>query len=168
MALCAGLGLASEARAQFANRSLGFQVGYLSLNGVAGGELDFAVPIGLTGSLYIENGFDLVAHVGIMVTHDTVTGSNVVALDGPAVGVRYLFMEESIRPFVGLDLSYLQLFGTANQQNTAYAGLGPNLGLELFLSDSISVSLKGRFNLYVSLNEVWTSFGANLGVSTYF
>jgi len=163
-----GLGMASEARAQFANRSLGFQVGYLSLNGVAGNELDYGVPIGLTGSLYIENGFDLVAHVGIMVAHDTVTNSNVVALDGPAVGVRYLFMEESVRPFAGMDLSYLQLFGTSSQANTSYAGLGPNVGLEVFLSDSVSISAKARFNVYVSLNEVWTSFGANLGVSAYF
>jgi hypothetical protein len=36
------------------------------------------------------------------------------------------------------------------------------------VSDSISIGLVARFNLYVSLNEVWESFGANAQVSAYF
>jgi outer membrane protein len=165
-----GMGLllfAGPARAQFANKSLGLQVGFLSLNGVAGEELDFGIPVGLTGSIYIENGFDVVAHVGIMVVHDKVLNQNVLALDGPALGIRYLFLEESIRPFAGVDLSFLNLFGGPGP-NTAFAGLGPNAGVEFFVSDSISIGLIARFNLYVSLNSVWESFGANAQVSTYF
>jgi outer membrane protein len=166
--MCALL-LAGPARAQFANKSLGLQVGFLSLNGATGEELDFGIPVGLTGSIYIENGFDVVAHVGIMVVHDKVLNQNVLALDGPALGIRYLFLEESIRPFAGVDLSFLNIFGSGNnQQNTAFAGLGPNAGVEFFVSDSISIGLVARFNLYVSLNEVWESFGANAQVSAYF
>src|SRR4051794_39948163 len=55
---------ATEAHAQFANRSLGFGVsfakffgGALSMNQVP---IDFAAPIiTLEGSFYLENGFDL-------------------------------------------------------------------------------------------------------------
>jgi outer membrane protein len=169
--LCLGgmctLFLVSPARAQFANKSLGLQAGFLNLTGVSNA-LDFGIPIGLAGSIYIENGFDVVAHIGIMVVHDKVLNQNVLALDGPALGVRYLFMEESIRPFAGMDISFLNIFGNANQQNTAFAGLGPNAGVEFFVSDSISIGLIARFNLYISLNEVWESFGANAQVATYF
>jgi outer membrane protein len=165
--MCALL-FAGPAQAQFANKSLGLSVGFLSLNGVAGEELDFGIPIGLTGSIYIENGFDVVAHIGIMVVHDKVLNQNVLALDGPALGIRYLFLEESIRPFAGVDVSFLNIFGQVQQPNTAFAGLGPNAGVEFFVSDSISIGLMARFNLYVSLNEVWESFGADIHASTYF
>jgi outer membrane protein len=165
--MCA-LFLAGPARAQFANKSLGLQTGFMSLSGATGEELDYGIPVGLCGSIYIENGFDVVAHIGIMVVHDKVLNQNVLALDGPALGVRYLFMEESIRPFAGMDISFLNIFGNANQQNTAFAGLGPNAGVEFFVSDSISIGLIARFNLYISLNEVWESFGANAQVATYF
>jgi outer membrane protein len=164
VALCA----AGEARAQFANKSLGLQVGFLTLNGVAGGELDWGLPVGLNGSLYVENGFEVVAQVGVIVAHDRILNQNILALDGPALGIRYLFLEESVRPYVGLDLSYLQLFGTSAQPNTAFAGLGPNVGLDYFVTDSISIGVRVRFNIYLSLNEVWTSLGATLAAATYF
>jgi outer membrane protein len=168
LTVCVALVAGSEARAQFANKSLGLQVGFLSLQGVAGNELDYGLPVGLNGSLYIENGFEATAQVGVIVAHDKILNSNILALDGPAIGIRYLFMEESVRPFAGLDLSYLQLFGTSEQPNTAFAGLGPNAGVDIFVTDSISIGLKVRFNIYVSLNEVWTTFGATLTAATYF
>jgi outer membrane protein len=159
--------LVSPARAQFANKSLGLQAGFLNLTGVSNA-LDFGIPIGLAGSIYIENGFDVVAHIGIMVVHDPAPSQNLLALDGPALGLRYLFLEESVRPFVGLDLSFLNIFGNVPLKDTAFAGLGPNAGVEFFVSESISIGLVARFNLYVSLNQVWESFGANLQVATYF
>src|SRR5579863_7592175 len=134
-----------SAWAQFANKSIGVQAGFLSLNGVAGNELDYGLPVGLNGSLYIENGFEVVAAVGVIVVHDKISNQNILALDGPSIGVRYLFSEESVRPYVGLDLSYLQLFGTAEQPNTAFAGLGPNGGVDIFVTDSVSIGVRARF-----------------------
>jgi outer membrane protein len=166
-ALLAMLGPPGEARAQFANHSLGLEVGYLSLNGVEG-ELSYGVPFAISGSLYVENGFEVVAHIGGMVAHDDPARSNIFVLDGPSLGVRYLFLEERLRPFIGLDLTYLQLFGTTSQANTAFGGLGPNAGVYFFVTDSLSIGLRMRFNLYLSLNEVWNSFGLSLNASTYF
>jgi outer membrane protein len=161
------LGLAGEAHAQFANKSIGLQVGVLGLNNVAGNELDYGLPVGLTGSLYIENGFSVVVGAGVMVVHDQVLSTNILALDGPSAGIRYQFLEESIRPYVGLDLSYLHLFGTA-LATTDFFGVGPNAGVDFFVTDSISVGLRLRFNIYVSLNAVWFAPAANITTATYF
>jgi outer membrane protein len=159
---------AGRANAQFANKSLGVQAGFLSLDGVFGDEFDYGIPFGVRGSLYIENGFEASLNIGLMVVHDKVLNTNVLALDGPALGIRYLFLEESVRPYAGVDLSYLQIFGNTSQPNTAYCGLGPNAGIDFFVSDSVSLGLRARFNLYISLNEVWESFGVNAQISTHF
>jgi outer membrane protein len=161
------LAVAGEARAQFANRSVGFQAGYLNLENVAQGALTFGIPIGLDGSLYIENGFEVVGGAGIMVVHEEPSSSNILALDGPSVGIRYLFSQESIRPYVGLDLSYLHLFGSL-EPITDFVGLAPNAGLDYFVTDSVSLGLRFRFNLYVSLNAFWYAPAVNLAVNTYF
>jgi outer membrane protein len=160
--------LATPTWAQLANKSLGLETGYLSVNGTAGDELDFGVPVGLAGSIYIDQGFELVAHLGIMAVHDRVLNQNVLALDGPALGVRYLLLEERIRPFVGLDVNFLYLPGNVQQPSTAFAGLGPNAGAELLLNDGFSIGLCARFNWYVSPIQMWESFGATLRASTYF
>lgn len=161
------LAVAGEAHAQFANRSIGLQAGYLGLNNVAGNELDFGIPIGLDGSLYIENGFEVVGGAGIMVVHDGILHQNILALDGPSLGIRYLFLQETVRPYLGLDLSYLHLFGAA-VATADFVGLAPNGGLDFFVTDSVSVGFRIRFNLYISLNAFWYAPAANLAVNTYF
>src|SRR5688500_9880773 len=92
--LCAG-----TAQAQFANRSLGLSVGYLSLENSDAG-VDSGVPIGIDASLYIENGFDLTANFQVMILNQL--DSQVVGV-APATGIRYLFSEESFRPYAGAD-----------------------------------------------------------------
>jgi outer membrane protein len=163
-----GVLAAPAAHAQYQNKGLGLTVGYLSLSGVQNDELNFGIPVGLTASLYIENGFGVVIHAGIMIVHDDVVNSNIIGLDGPSIGVRYFFLEESWKPYVGLDLSYLHLFGVANGITSDFFGLGPNAGVDYFISDSVSIGLRARFNLYLSLNAVWPSYGLNADVATYF
>lgn len=167
--VCATLLLGQEASAQFANKSIGLGVGYMSLN-FDEGAIRGAVPLGLDGSLYIENGFDLVAHAYAMLLSgvDPTTGTTrqFVGVFGSA-GVRYLFSEESLRPYVGADLGYFQTFGTATAINRV--GLGPNVGLDYFVGDTVSIGARGQFTLYVMLNQpAATSLGLHGNISAWF
>ena len=82
-----GLAWAGEARAQFANKSVGLSLGVLDMQNVSQNELGVGFPIGLMGSLYIENGFEVVVGAGIMVVHDQIQQQNILALDGPSAGI---------------------------------------------------------------------------------
>lgn len=166
-ALALGLALffSSPAQAQFANKSIGLGVGYMGLN--FENVVDRAFPIGLEGSLYIENGFDLVAHTYVMLLNSPVYNQQYVGmfLSG---GVRYLFSEESLRPYVGLDLGYFQTFGLGDA-SIYRVGLGPNAGVDYFFQDTWSVGVRGQFTAYWLLNApVNTSLGAHAVISTWF
>src|SRR3954471_592570 len=87
-----------EAKAQFANKSLGLGVGYMGLN--FENVVDRGLPLGLEGTLYIENGFDLVAHAYAMLLNSPLFNQQYVGVYG-AAGVRYLFSEEQLRPYLG-------------------------------------------------------------------
>jgi outer membrane protein len=152
------------AHAQFANRSLGLFGGYMDLDGA--GALDVGIPIGFRGTLYIESGFDAVAHFGVMIARDEVLRRYVVGIT-PALGIRYLFSEESLRPYLGVDLSYLAVFRELGSVH--HVGLGPNVGLDVFLGDSVSLGVRGVFNVFIALNQpTQLSGGAHLVAATYF
>ena len=162
-ALATGLFHAPDAHAQFANRSLGLSVGYMRL-GI--NNLDWGVPIGIDASVYIESHFDLVFHAYGMVLNDPVLGRQFVGVYG-ATGVRYLFNEETIRPYAGLDLGYFQTF--LRDPNANLVGLTPNLGLEWMAGDTWSIGVRGQFTGYFMLNQpVQTSTGLHLQLSTWF
>ena len=152
LGLLAALLLATPSHAQFANHSLGLELGYLNFNNTEA--LGNTFFLGLDASLYIENGFEVVSLTKLMFPYDPIADTRVLGL-APSLGVRYLFLEESFRPYVGVDLSYLHLFRDAGDSN--YVGLGPNLGIEYFASDSISIGLRGQLNFYFSLNEATQS-----------
>jgi outer membrane protein len=160
----AALFLATPAQAQFANRSIGLSLGYMDFNRTAG--LDAGAFVGFDASLYIEGGFELVSLTKLTFPEDPGTGKRVVGL-APSVGIRYLFMEESIRPYAGTDLSYLYVFKSGS--NAQYVGIGPNVGLDFFLSDALSLGLRGQYNIYIALNEdTQTSLTLSGGVAVYF
>lgn len=155
---------AAPAHAQFANRSLGLSVGYMNFNNTA--SLNSTVFLGFDASLYIENGFEVVSLTKIGFPEDPISGQRVVGL-APSLGIRYLFLEESIRPYLGADLSYLHVFKPQGDSN--FFGVGPNAGIELFVSDSISLGARAQFNAYLSLTErVQTSLIVSAGSSVYF
>ncbi|HEX8825115.1 MAG TPA: hypothetical protein VF794_34675 [Archangium sp.] len=155
---------AAPAHAQFANRSLGVSAGYMSFNGTA--SLTSTGFLGFDASLYIENGFEVVSLTKIAFPADPISGRRVVGL-APSLGIRYLFLEESIRPYVGADLSYLHVFKPQGDSN--FAGVGPNAGLDFFVSDSISIGARAQFNAYLSLEErVQTSVIVSAGTAVYF
>ena len=149
---------AAPAHAQYDNQSLGLSLGYMDFNRTAGLEGGFFV--GFDASLYIESGFEAVSLTKLTFPKDPNTGKRVIGL-APSLGLRYLFMEESFRPFVGTDISYLLVFRASSTGQ--YVGLGPNLGFEYFVGDSVSLGLRGQYNFYIALNEKTQSsltFGA--------
>ncbi|REG36471.1 outer membrane protein [Archangium gephyra] len=155
---------AAPAHAQFANRSLGLSAGYMNFNNTA--SLNSTVFLGFDASLYIESGFEVVSLTKIAFPEDPITGKRVVGL-APSLGIRYLLFEESIRPYVGADLSYLHVFKESGDSN--FFGIGPNAGIEVFVSDSIALGARAQFNAYLSLSErVQTSLILSGGVSVYF
>lgn len=155
---------AAPAHAQFANRSLGLSGGFISFNRTAG--LDSGAFVGLDASLYIESGFELVSLTKIAFPQDPATNKRVIGL-APSLGMRYLFAEESLRPYVGADLSYLLVFKESTTPQ--YVGLGPNLGVELFLTESVSLGARAQYNFYLALNEeTQTSLILGGGLSAYF
>ncbi len=162
-ALSAFLLCVPEAHAQFANRSLGASVGYMRLNI---NNLDWGVPVGVDASVYIENHFDLVFHAAGMVLNDTAERKQFVGVYG-ATGVRYLFNEDVVRPYAGLDLGYFQTFMRAKNANLV--GLTPNLGIEWMAGDTWSIGARGQYTLYYMLNEdLQSSLGLHLQLSTWF
>lgn len=164
LGLAAALLGASPAQAQFANRSLGVSLGYMDFRRTAGLEGGFF--IGLDASYYIESGFDLVSLTKVTFPRDPGTRKRVVGV-APSVGIRYLFMEESFRPYAGTDISYLFVFRSGSTDQ--YVGLGPNLGFDLFVTDSLSLGLRGQYNFYIALNErTKTSLTGSVGAAAYF
>jgi outer membrane protein len=155
---------AAPAHAQFANRSLGLSLGYMNFQRTAG--LDSGAFLGIDASVYIENGFELVSLTKIAFPLDPATDKRVIGL-APSVGMRYLFMEESIRPYLGADVSYLLVFKEATTPQ--YVGLGPNAGIDFFVSESISVGARAQYNFYIALNEeTQTSLIFSGGAAAYF
>ena len=164
LGLVVALFAATPAHAQFANRSLGLSAGYMNFNGTA--SLGDTVFLGFDASLYIEGGFEAVSLTKLSFPMDPITGRRVVGL-APSLGLRYLFLEESFRPYVGADLSYLHIFKP--QANSSFFGVGPNLGIEFFVSDSISLGARAQYNVYLSLEEaVQTSLMLSAGTAVYF
>lgn len=163
-ALAAAL-FASAAQAQFANRSLGVSLGYTRLN--TDQPFDWAVPLTLESSLYIENGFDLTGRFLVSVVTERVSQKQIVAI-APSLGVRYLFSEESLRPYAGVEMAYLYVF-RADGGQSSFLGIGPNAGVDYFVGDTVSLGARGFFNLYVMLNvPPMNAFGAQLVAATYF
>ena len=164
LVLLAALCVATPAHAQFANHSLGLSAGYINFNNTA--SLSSSAFVGLDASLYIEGGFEVVSLTKLSFPEDPITGLRVVGI-APSLGVRYLFLEESVRPYIGADLSYLHVFKDVGTSN--FFGVGPNAGLDLFVSDSISVGARAQFNAYLALNErVQTSLILSVGTAVYF
>lgn len=163
---------APEARAQYANRSLGAGVGFIGLSGgdTATG-LGATIPIWLEGNLYIENGFDLFLRVPFMIVSSqgnamTNSGNGFVFGTGGDLGVRYLFLEENIRPWLGVYLTGLVVLGATT---VVLVGPGAAGGLDFFVTDSASIGIRAFFNLYLELNAAPTfGPGAAANVSFYF
>lgn len=155
---------AGQASAQFANRSLGFTGGYMSLTEPV---LNRGIPLGVLATFYMDDGWELTfrAH-GLIITLQT-SGTQTFAFDGGA-GVRKLFLQESFRPYVGAELSYLQVFlpggGVIN-----YAAAAPAVGFDYMIGSQLSVGPRGQFNVYWMLNRSLAfAWAVTLEVAAYY
>lgn len=170
-----GMLMAGSAHAQFANRSLGAGLGFIKLfggttrAGVTG--IDFAVPLTLEGSLYIENGFDIFAHVPLMLVNvtsgaATTSGAGLIFGTGGHLGVRYLFSEETLRPYVGLEAAAFVLLASTT---VILGGGGVIAGIDYFVADTVSIGARGFFDLFIELNVApRPAVGGALTVGVYF
>ena len=159
----AGLLASGAAKAQFANRSIGFSAGYIRLNEPV---ISWAIPLGLMGTYYLEDGLELTARVhGLIVTLQT-TGQQAFAASG-GLGIRYLFLQEQFRPYVGLELSYFQAFLQNGELN--YVGGSPAAGFEVMLGPQLSVGPRGQMNFYWMLNKsLVVGYEVTMDLAAYF
>ncbi len=160
---------ASPAAAQYGNSGLALTTGYFQVSEqqetVA---VDSGIPIGLEGSRYLENGFETYLRLQGMLLKERITQQYVVGL-APAIGIRYLFNEQGIRPYAGFDLSYLHIFGGDTGLVLDRVGPGVNLGIEFAVSDQLSLGVRAQSALYVMLNKSpFFSLGASAVAATYF
>jgi outer membrane protein len=163
----------------FANRGVGLGVGYMRIfKGDTSEVPDFAIPLWLEGNFYAENGFDVYVRIPLALANvktglATASGGGLVVATGGQLGIRYLFLEESIRPFVSLHLSGLYVIrpvgGSIDIGSNLLIGPGVGAGVEFFVGESVSLQPRGFFDWFIALNEPQRfSLGFSLSVSTYF
>lgn len=140
---------ATDAMAQFKNHTIGFEAGYMVIDrGLGAGS---GPVLGIDSTLYIENGFDLFFRVAAGVHEDLLSKSNSVGFF-PAMGVRYLFSEEHLQPFLGANLAFMHFFG-ANNLPAALVSVSPNAGLNYYFTDTFMAGLQLEYHLILSLNQ---------------
>lgn len=172
---------AAEARASasFANRMLGISGGYsaFTTNEVA---LSTVVPFALEAGYYVESGFDVYLRVQLSLVRQGVgfgldkNSPGFLFGIGGQLGIRYLFLEESVRPYVGLHLAGLGLPSELRVGPPGYGGVGACAGVDFFLGESISLGVRGYLDLLMSVRSDTGAFivmpipGAVLALNTYF
>jgi outer membrane protein len=162
----------------FANRGIGLGLGYTRIITDDRTVPEWAIPLWLEGSYYAESGFDVylrvpVALASVRIGAPTPDGAGIVVAMGGQFGVRYLFLEETLRPFVSLHLSGIYVIRPTNNDVTIGSNLlvGPGVGagVEYFIADSISLQARGFFDWFIALNSPQRfSLGGTVTVATYF
>lgn len=169
------VGSSGFASASYANRSVGLGLGGFKLLGDNSELISWAVPLHIEGTYYIENGFDLYLKLqGMLMYQSALVGpmgeGGLVVGGGGQFGVRYFFSEESLRPFVGVHVSYLYI----NRASSAlgdknYAGVGAQGGIDYFVGESVSIGARAYLDLYYTLNKpLLFALGGAASVSVYF
>lgn len=177
--LVVGLLAASEANASasFANRNLGLGVSGFGMLGAANATgIDWGIPITLEGGFYIESGFEVFLRIPLLFAYQKfgVTaggGPGIVLASGGQFGVKYMFLEESIRPYVTLHLAGLYFIRDAAtvMLNNFFIGPGVSTGVDFFVGESVSLGARAYLDMYVTLNAPPNfALGAGIAATTYF
>jgi outer membrane protein len=144
---------------------VGVLAGYLNLSHAQIG-ISYGIPVGVEYSSYIESGWEWVTRLNVMLLQEPNNGFQVFSLWG-LTGARYLFLQEHFRPYAGAGIGYLHTFSQIIP--TSLVGIGPNVGFDVFVSESMSVGLRGEYHFYWWPNtEVRTVFGVLGGFRAYF
>lgn len=162
--LLLSLGWAQGAQAQYANKSISVSPGYLFADKEIG--FDGAFPLYIGGSIYLEGGFELYTQFPLALVREN-GNENLVFGWGNHTGVRYLFLEGNLfRPYLGLELAFLQVLGKLQR---TFAGPGAVAGFDYFLSDSISLGLRGQVDLFISLSQTpQVAYGGGVSLGIWF
>lgn len=166
----------SFASASYANRTLGLGVGGFGIVGDNRTGINYGVPITLEGSVYLDSGFEVYLRIPFIFAYQPVgvlpngDGGTVFGTGG-WLGLRYLFLEDNIRPYAFLEVSGLYFFrptqdGSQSAYNSFFAGPGAGLGIEFFVAESVSLGAKGFVDMFITLNP--TSVGFAIGGSGNF
>lgn len=160
--------MASAAHAQYAPHTLGLGPHVAT----ALGSQSVMWGLSLEFSQYLESGFEFVVRVPVLIADvavgaDTASGAGKVFATGGSMGVRYLFLEGLVRPWVGLQLSGVVLVTTP--EVSWFLGAGTTLGLDWVLSESWSIGARGSYDVFVDLNRPWRhQLGGSLVASVLF
>lgn len=167
------------ASASFANRNLGLGVSGFGIVGDSTSVgIDWGVPITLEGGFYIESGFEVFLRIPLMFAYQKF---GVTASDGPGIviasggqfGLKYMFLEESIRPYATVHVAGLYFIRDEKlnngRLNNFFAGPGIGTGIDFFVGESVSIGARAYVDMYVTLNKpVSFAIGAGAGATTYF
>jgi hypothetical protein len=141
--------ISAVAHAEYSNHSLGIGP-HLT---VVTGSRSLMWGLALEGSNYLENGFELFARVPLLIAEPIAGETARVFSTGGNVGVRYLFVEGTVQPWVGLQLSGVVLI-TQPVVNW-FLGAGATIGLDWVLSESWSIGARGIYDVFVRLDGPW-------------
>jgi outer membrane protein len=159
--------LAPAAHAQYSSSALG--VGIQATTVVSTGP---QYGLTLEYSRYLESSFEFYVRAPVLIVETPVgaateSGAGRVFGTGLSLGVRYLFHEEVLRPWVGLHLGASVLI--TRPEIAWFLGPGTAVGLDWVLSESFSLGLRGSYDVFVDLNRPWRhQLGLTLGVAVLF
>ncbi|MDX2015006.1 MAG: hypothetical protein SFW67_32730 [Myxococcaceae bacterium] len=160
--------------ASFANRGVGLGLGAVSVFGQDPSVPDAVFPLWLEYASYVDGGFEVfgrvpIALASVRVGADTPDGRGLVLTSGLQLGVRYLLLEEGVRPFAFLHVGGLIVARQAALGDNLLVGPGAGAGLEVFVVSSLSLQARVFADWYVTLNAPQRfSVGGTVTVSTYF
>jgi outer membrane protein len=168
--LAVALLASGAAHAQFQNRHLGIELSPMRFTDA---EVTTGLMAVLDGAYYLDNGFEIGLRVPLAMFLTTTASKQLLGTGGQAY-VRYLFLQESLRPWVGLELDVLYLFRDNPDRSTntqIFAGPGASVGLEYFVTNEISIGARTFAALYFGINSssiFRPSYGGTLNASVYF
>lgn len=164
---------ATEAQAQFANRRIGFEVGGFTFNDR---EVTAGLSFQIEGTFYIENGFEVGARIPASLLLTRQSNKQLFGTGGQ-IYFRYLFSEDSLRPYAGLAIDVLAIIrgnvdgDTSSTNQQVFWGPQAFGGLDYFLVDTVSIGARGFFTLYIAINNtnaIRPGGGGFLNVHFYF
>ncbi len=103
----------------------------------------------------------------VLVGADTPTGAGDIFATGGSLGVRYFFLEATLRPWAGIQLSGLVL--VTKPEVTWFVGPGVSAGVDYFFTDSVAAGVRASYDFFAMINKVPRhNLGAALSLSVLF
>lgn len=160
----------ATAHAQFQNRHLGIEISPMRFTDR---EVTTGLMAVLDGAYYLDNGFEIGLRVPLAMFLTTSSSKQLLGTGGQ-IYARYLFLQESLRPWAGLELDVLYIFRDNPSQGTnaqVFAGPGASAGCEYFVTNEVSIGARAMFTLYFAVNNSspWRpGYGGTVSAQVYF